>query len=210
MLGSLSAELLKIRKRWAIRILVVIFVLVLLLLSYVLSYTIYKTRPPRFGENLPRGTTIADLLSALYPPNFHRVALSGAGGLGAAIAIILGVLVAGSEYGWGTYKTIFTQKPSRLTVWLAKFVALVLVSLFLAVLVMVAAAVTSAVLASIVGQALSWPDAWTVVRATGAERLILVVWPGLGGLLAVLSQPSAVGIRARLGFVPVVGSHGVC
>ncbi len=204
MLGSLSAELLKIRKRWAIRILVVIFVLVLVLLSYVLSYTIYKNPPPRFGENLPRGTTIADLLSALYPPNFHRVALSGAGGLGAAIAIILGVLVAGSEYGWGTYKTIFTQKPSRLTVWLAKFVALVLVSLFLAVLVMVAAAVTSAVLASIDGQALSWPDAWTVVRATGAEWLILVVWTGFGVLLAVLSQQSALAIGIGLVYVLVV------
>src|SRR5258708_35505356 len=113
MLGSLSAELLKIRKRWAIRILVVIFVLVLVLLSYVLSYTIYKNPPPRFGENLPRGTTIADLLSGLYPPNFHRVALSGAGGLGAPIAIILGVLAAGSEDGWGTCKTSFTREASR-------------------------------------------------------------------------------------------------
>src|SRR5258708_35743330 len=125
MLGSLSAELLKIRKRWAIRILVVIFVLVLVLLSYVLSYTIYKNPPPRFGENLPRGTTIADLLSALYPPNFHRVAMSVAGWLGAAISILLGVLAAGSDSACGTYKPIFTPKPSRLTVWLAKFVALV-------------------------------------------------------------------------------------
>jgi len=204
MLGSLSAELLKIRKRWGIRILVVIFVLVLVLLSYVLSYTIYKNPPPRFGAELPRGTTIADLLSALYPPNFHRVVLSGAGGLGAAIAIILGVLAAGSEYGWGTYKTIFTQKPSRLTVWLAKFVALVLVSLVLAVLAMAAAAVTSAVLASLDGKALSWPDAWTVVRATGAEWLILVVWTGFGVLLAVISQQSALAIGIGLVYVLVV------
>src|SRR5258708_10586363 len=119
MLGSLSAELLKVRKRWARRVLGVIFVLVLVLLYYVLSYTIYKNPPPRFGENLPRGTTIADLLSALYPPNFHRVALSGAGGLGAAIALILGVLVAGIESRWGAHTKVLTANPTRLPVPLA-------------------------------------------------------------------------------------------
>ncbi len=203
MLGSLSAELLKIRKRWAIRSLVVIFVLILVLLSYVLPYTIYKNPPPRFGQDLPRGTTLANLLSALYPPNFHRVALSGAGGLGSAVAIILGVLAAGSEYGWGTYKTIFTQKPSRLTVWLAKSLALVVVSLFLAVVAMGAAAATSAVLATLDGQTMSWPDAWTVFKATAAEWLILVVWTGFGVVLAVLSQQSAlaIGIGLVYGFV---------
>jgi hypothetical protein len=90
-----------------------------------------------------------------------------------------------------------------MTVWLAKFFALLVVSLALAVLVMLVAAATRAVLASIDGQALNWPDAMTIIRATGAEWLILTVWTGFGVALAVICQQSAlaIGIGLVYGFV---------
>ena len=146
---------------------------------------------------------MSDLFKALYPPNFHRVALSSVNGLGAAIAIILGVLAQGSEYGWGTLKTVLTQKPGRLAVFAGKWVALALVALLLAILIMLAAAITSAVLASIDGQAISWPDAFVLVKATAALWLILVVWTALGVMLAVIFQQSALamGIGLVYGFV---------
>jgi ABC-type transport system involved in multi-copper enzyme maturation permease subunit len=203
MLGSFSSEMLKLRKRWAIRVLAIIFLLVLVLLSYVLTYVIYKNPPPNFATSLPAGTTPADLIRALYPQHFHRMALSNANGLGASIAIILGVLAMGSEYGWGTLKTIFTQKSSRLTVFVAKFLALVVVSLVLTVLVLATAAASSTVLALLDGQALQWPDLLTIVEATGALWLIMVVWTGFGVLLAVICQQSAlaIGIGLVYGFV---------
>ncbi len=203
MWGSFSAEMFKLRKRWAIRVLAIIFLLILVLLTYVLTYVIYKNPPPNFARSLPTGTTPAALIRALYPQHFHRVALSNANGLGASIAIILGVLAMGSEYGWGTLKTIFTQKPSRLTVFVAKFWALVVVSLVLAGLVLAASAASSTVLALLDGQALQWPDLLTIAEATGALWLILVVWTGFGVLLAVICQQSAlaVGIGLVYGFV---------
>jgi ABC-type transport system involved in multi-copper enzyme maturation permease subunit len=204
MSGSFSAELFKLRKRWAIRIIAVLFLLLLVLLQFTLPYLIYKNPPPNFGESLPKGTTIADLFRALYPHNFHRIALSSATGLGASIALILGVLAAGSEYGWGTYKTIFTQRPRRLKIFLAKALALVAVTLVLAALVMAAAAASSAVLASIDDQALQWPDASTIVQAAGALWLILVVWTSLGVLLSVISQQSALAIGIGMGYSFVV------
>jgi len=203
MLGSFSSEMLKLRKRWAIRALAIIFLLVLVLLSDVLTYVIYKNPPPNFAKSLPAGTTPADLIRALYPQHFHRMALSSANGLGASIAIILGVVGMGSEYGWGTLKTIFTKKPSRLTVFVAKFWALDVVSLVLTVLVLAASAASSTVLALLDGQALQWPDLLTIVEATGALWLILVVWTGFGVLLAVICQQSAlaIGIGLVYGFV---------
>ena len=138
MLGSTRAELLKLRERWSIRVLAIIFILIVVLLTYVLTYVIYKNPPPNFQEGLPKGTTTADLIKSLYPPNFHRIAMSSVNGLGAAIAIILGVLAAGSEYGWGTLKTVFTQKPSRATVLTGRFYALVGVTVVLAVILMAA------------------------------------------------------------------------
>ena len=35
---------------------------------------------------------------------------------GGVLALMLGVLTLGSEYGWGTLRTLFTQGPGRLRV----------------------------------------------------------------------------------------------
>ena len=43
---------------------------------------------------------------------------------GGVFALMLGVFALGSEYGWGTLKTLFTQGPSRLRVFAAKLAAL--------------------------------------------------------------------------------------
>lgn len=203
MLGILSAELLKLRKRWGIRILAIIFILVVVLLTYVLTYVIYKNPSANFRESLPKGTTPSDLIRGLYPQNFHRIALSSVNGLGSAIAIILGVLAVGSEYGWGTLKTIFTQKPSRATVFLGKFFALLITALVFGLLLMAAAAASSLVLGLIDGHYNQWPDPAVIVQATGALWLILLLWTMFGVLLAVLFQQSALAIGVGLvyGFI---------
>src|SRR5206468_4060990 len=56
-------------------------------------------------------------LATLYPDQFVNNVMGAAFPIGAAVAIVLGALFAGSEYGWGTVKTMFTQRPGRLTVW---------------------------------------------------------------------------------------------
>jgi ABC-2 type transport system permease protein len=203
MLGSFSAELFKLRKRWAIRILAIIFVLIVVLLTYVLSYVIYKNPPPNFQSGLPRGTTLADLIKTLYPANFHRIALSSVNGLGSAIAIILGVLAAGSEYGWGTLKTVFTQKPGRITVSVARFLALLVVTLAFAILLLLAAAASSVVIALLDGKLGGWPEPLVILEAAGSLWLILIVWTMLGVMLAVIFQQSAlsIGIGLVYGFV---------
>ena len=32
---------------------------------------------------------------------------------GGALMMVLGAIIAGNGYGWGTWKTVFTQGPSR-------------------------------------------------------------------------------------------------
>src|SRR4029077_17760793 len=60
------------------------------------------------------GLTIAQLKTALYPINFVKSALEGVGIVGSNLTLILGALVVGSEFGWGTVKTVYTQRPGRL------------------------------------------------------------------------------------------------
>ena len=42
-----------------------------------------------------------------------HVLLQGMPMFGGALMMVLGALVAGNGYGWGTWKTVFTQGPSR-------------------------------------------------------------------------------------------------
>lgn len=55
-------------------------------------------------------------LPATLPANLIANALGGFAVMGGAIAMILGALVAGSEYDWGSRKTALTQRPGRLTI----------------------------------------------------------------------------------------------
>jgi ABC-2 type transport system permease protein len=203
MIGCFRAELLKLRKRWAIYILALIFVLIVVLLDYVLSYIILKNPPSGAPVAKAGGPTVAQQIASLYPANFHRDALSSVGSLGSAIAIILGVLVFGSEYGWGTLKTIFTQKSSRLTVFGGQFLGLTLVTFIFTILLMVSAAASSFGLALIDGVSPQWPDVITIIGAAGAIWLILEMWTLFGVMLSVLFQQSAMamGIGLVYGFV---------
>jgi hypothetical protein len=48
-----------------------------------------------------------------------------------AAALILGVLIAGSDYGWETWKTLLVQRPSRLGAYAAKLAVVALAALAL-------------------------------------------------------------------------------
>ena len=69
---------------------------------------------------------------------------------------MLGVLTVGSEYGWGTLKTLFTQGPGRLRVFAAKLIAVAAVLLVFVLVVYVLAAVASWAIAVNEGAEVAW------------------------------------------------------
>ena len=66
----------------------------------------------------------ASLFSQAAGKSGAKVTLTSPAGKTVNAASILGVLSVGSEFGWGTWKTLLTQRPGRLTVFGAKLVAL--------------------------------------------------------------------------------------
>ena len=50
----------------------------------------------------------------MLPAQLMGTMLGGFPFFGGAFALMLGVLSLGSEYGWGTFKTAYTQGPGRL------------------------------------------------------------------------------------------------
>src|SRR5437870_5486477 len=115
MFADIEVELSKLGRRpasWALR---AIWVAMGVFFGYVLLHTQTAAHP-----NLRAAILLEDM-----PSN----AVSGYPLFGGAIALALAVLATGSEYGWGTLRTLLLQGPSRPTLLGAKLVALATIAL---------------------------------------------------------------------------------
>jgi ABC-type transport system involved in multi-copper enzyme maturation permease subunit len=164
------------------------------LFAYVIPYVEY------LNGSGPGPRSLGQLLPAQLAGNL----VEGFPFFGGVIALMLGVLGLGSEYGWGTLKTLFIQREGRLRVFGAKLLALgaVLVPFVLSVFVLGAGA--SYVIALREGVAVDWPSAWLVVRAMGAGWLILAVWASFGLLLAAVSRGTSLAIGVGILYALVI------
>jgi len=198
LLASFRAEWLKMSRRPATWLLGLVLAVVLLTLGYaflVLLVVVLSNEPSsRAGVAQGLHTLKLDLTPAHFPQTVLG-AFSGIG-YGSAIAVILGVLAAGSEYGWSTLKTVFTQRPGRLTAFGGKLLTLAVILAVYAVVILACAAADSAVTGAIYGSPGGWPDLSDIVKAFLACWLIMGLWTGLGVLLAVLFRqaPLAIGL----------------
>ncbi len=104
------------------------------------------------------------------------------------------MLAVGSDYGWGTLKTLFTQGPGRARVFVAKLAAIALTLTAFVVLPFVVGTIGSLVVANLEGAAVDLPSFGLVVRGLLASWLILLAWGAFGVLLAVLSRGTSLAI----------------
>jgi len=133
-------------------------------------------------------------LTQLYPDQFVNNVIGAGFPLGAAMAIVLGAILAGSEYSWGTLKTLFTQGPGRLTTWTGRMVAFTVWMGILTIILFAVGAAYSVLIVSVNNQAIAWPSVVDIAKGFGAIWLILTVNGALGMAIAVLVRQSAAAI----------------
>ena len=121
MLRSTRAELLRLRKWPAVWVTLGAWLTLTAMFGYLFNYLSYATGSQNFATE---GESTDSLLA-------RGAAGQRAGGAGAghadvrgALMMVLGALVAGNGYGWGTWKTVFTQGPSRTSAVLGSLAAL--------------------------------------------------------------------------------------
>jgi ABC-2 type transport system permease protein len=202
--GAVRGEAIKMRHRPAVYVLGLLMLAILVLLTYLLSWVILSHPPP--GTRMPQGVTAAELKHAFYPTNMVRQSLSNASVLGGALALILGVLAVGSEYGWGTLKTLLTQRPARLQVFLAKVIVVAFTLAVFAISNMAAAAGVSFLLALADRQSTTFPEPSQLVAGLAATWLIWNWYAAFGALLAYWFKQSALAIGIGLAYVLVIES----
>lgn len=195
MTGSLSAELLKLRKRPATWVLGAILVIGLLLL-YGLLYVGLKASEASTDPNAQAG--VADLREILLPEGALSFVLGLLATLGGPVALILGALVAGSEYGWGTMKTIITQRVTRLGVLSGKVLGLAVVLVIFSILMFLVALVSSFLVAQIEGLSTNFPSFVEILGGFAAALLIMAAWAALGFGLASVFRSTALAIGLGL------------
>jgi ABC-2 type transport system permease protein len=191
MTRNVTAELLVLRKRAATWILLGIWTFLGIFFAYVIPYALDP-------EDSPVG------LDQFLPASFAGNLLEGFPFFGGVFALMLGVFAFGSEFGWGTLKTLFTQRPGRLRVFAAKLAALGIVLVPFVLALFAAGAVASYVIAQIEDAPVSWPSAWLLVRAMGAGWLILAVWAALGVLLGVVTRGTSLAIGVGILYALVI------
>jgi ABC-2 type transport system permease protein len=190
--GSVRAELLVLRRRASTWILLGIWVTLALVFAYVVPYATYLN-----GSS-------PDSLRDVLPENLVGTLMGGFPFFGGVLALMLGVLTFGSEYGWGTLKTLFTQRPGRLHVFGAKLLALAATLVAFVLVVFVLGALAGYAIAVREGAEVSWPSTWLLLRGVAAGWLILAVWAAFGVLLAVLFRGTALAVGVGILYALVI------
>jgi ABC-2 type transport system permease protein len=200
MTASFSAEILKLRKRPATWILLGVVLALTQLFGYILPYSSWLTSDQNFQT---QGLNPQAVLAGTLPGELVPTSLGGFPVFAGALALILGALATGSEYGWGTMQTALTQRPTRLAVYGGKLAALAASTLAIVAATFALNAAVASVIATVESRPLDYPSLAELAMGVGSGWLILSMWAGLGALLGFAFR--GVALPIGLGVVWVLG-----
>jgi ABC-type transport system involved in multi-copper enzyme maturation permease subunit len=115
-------------------------------------------------------------------------------------------LVAGSEYGWGTLKSLLTQGPRRLTVLTSQLLALYTVLLGTVIATFAVTALGSWVIATVESAPSDWPGPGELATGIGSGLLIAAMWASMGFLLGTALRGTALSIGLGLVWILAIES----
>jgi ABC-type transport system involved in multi-copper enzyme maturation permease subunit len=190
-----AAELQKLVRRPATWVLLGLWPSLQMVFSYVIPYVSYK-RGAGFEGQPPEA-----LLTSTLPDRVVENTISGLPLFGGALLLTLGALITGSEYGWGTLKTLLGQGPRRVTVLAGQLLALLVVLAGAVALTSLLSAAATAIIATAEGVTADWPTAGALARGFGGGLLISATWGALGMLLGTALRGTALAIGLGLVWV---------
>ena len=195
MLASFSAEMLKLYKRPTVWVLL----LVSLVLSQVFNYLV-----PYAGYLTAENERVAEqIVASTRPENLISNSIGGFPLFAGALALTLGAISVGSEYGFGTLKTMLIQRPRRLSFFAGELLVLAVAVLAIVISIFALGALTSSAIATSQSESMVWPSLTEVARGVASGWLILMMWCLLGVMLAFLFRGMALPIG--LGVVWILG-----
>lgn len=198
---STRAELFRLRRWTAAWVISGAWLLLALTFGYVFNYVSYRTGESGFSnDGAPPESLLAELLPAAVPTVF----VQGLPMFGGALMMVLGAMTAGNGYGWGTWKTVFTQGPTRLVATAGSLTALVTWATGLMIVTVIACLGAANLVAAVENQPLGMPASGELAESFGSALLIMVMWMFLGFFLGVLTRSPAMSIGLGVVWAVVV------
>ncbi|MCH1865259.1 ABC transporter permease [Nocardioides sp. CFH 31398] len=201
LLRATRAELFRLCRWPAVWVTIGVWLVLSLLFGYVFDYLAYTTGD---GFGPADGVPAQELLAGVLPAAVPSVLVQGMPMFGGALMLVLGALVAGSGYGWGTWKTAYTSGLRRTAVAGGSVLALLVL-----VVVAVAASVAvdlsaSLVVAAVESEPVLWPAAGDLATSVGAGLAVLGMWALLGFTLGTLTRGTSLSVGLGLVWALVV------
>jgi len=200
-LASTRAELLRLRKWPAVWVTIGAWLALAAMFGYVFNYVSYATGDNGFSNE---GQTAASLLADLLPANVPAVMIQGTPMFGGALMMVLGALVAGGGYGWGTWKTVFTQGPSRTAAVLGSLIGLTVTVVGLVLVTLVMCLGVSLSIAVAESQSVVWPSGIDLLQGVGTGLAVLEMWALAGFLLGTIARGPALSVGLGLVWALVI------
>jgi hypothetical protein len=199
-MATTRAELLRLRAWPTFWVLAGVWTVLQVTFSFAFPYLAYRSGDPDAFQGGPTDQVLASMLPDAVP----QILVQGTPMFGGAIVLILGALAAGSGYGWGTWKTVFTQGPGRGSAVAGTIVALGAAVVALVLWTLCLDLALSTVVALTEGRPVTLPGAAETARAAGGAALVLGMWTAGGLFLGTLTRGPALSVGLGLVWTLVV------
>ena len=189
---------------------------ILLLLSVLLvqitfwgAYAVFRVGADvALGDGGGTASVSGDFLDILAFPNIAVIGLAVSHGFGIILIMILAASLTGTEYGWGTVRTVLTRGAGRWPFLASKLILVALLGAA-ALVIGTASLAISSFIASLTLEGGSWiaeSAEWgEVARMFGKTVFGLVPYVALAVFFAVLTSSSGAAIGLSLGYAVAEG-----
>jgi ABC-type transport system involved in multi-copper enzyme maturation permease subunit len=192
------AEWYKVVRRPAFYVLLAILAAGVAIFGYVTPFLFLRRAP-----GLDRGN-YESMLTDLLPQQLAAASLTGLADWGAAVALVVGALVAGSEYGWRTLPTLLLHAPGRGAVVGAQLLVTGGVAAAFALVAILTAAASSVLLGLATAAPMTAPAVFEIAGAVATGALMLTMWLWVGVTLAHLARSPTTSVGVGLVYLLVV------
>lgn len=203
MLRLLRSEIFRLRRRWMPWIILGLIILVPFLVYFLVWVSVRaQLEAIRSGQipAPPEGTAqIEEVLRQIAPDRIQDFGVGLVGGLGGVMLVVFAASLVGTEFGWGTLRTLLAHGAGRGGFLAAKAVALALYAVLFTLVGTIAAIAASYAVSSIAGISTAAGLNVTEVASVAARgAYTFVPYMALAVVIAVWSRSAGAGIAAGL------------
>lgn len=209
MLRTFGSEVYRLERRWMPWVMVAAIVIVALVFYELLWVTATTQLQLLRGGNAPANAVgpggteasirqLEDMLSQLRPSEVHSLGVSIVSGVGSVMLIVFAASHVGTEYGWGTLRTLLASGASRAAFLGVKLATAVVFAAIFALAGVVAMVAASYLVSAQGGLAPSAPDLGLVAAAYAKTVFVFLPYIALASLIALWARSSGAGIGVAL------------